>query len=340
MSTGGKILNENKDPKTGKYIGKIQSLINIDEVKLLISQNFTLKNIANKYSISPEGLRKFLIKNNIFYKKKLKYISLSNFFDSDNEKSFYWAGFIAADGSISNKSDFSLSLSLKDIDHLYLFKKYVKTDAPIINFSSKDKIINGIKIKSNKYVSIRFRNKKWLNSFKRFNIIPNKTKVYTIPEQIAINNNFRHFIRGYFDGDGWFSTHKYEKNKEKINWGVCGNLDVILRIKKFLGENCEIEGKPQIIKQKNIYKLIYSNQNDVCNIVNLLWNDSEIYLLRKKNTSIKAFECKNSMRKLFLDKNILLESLKRLKSMNLVAKELKCSKSSIFNYCKKYKLEY
>ena len=28
--------------------------------------------------------------------------------------------------------------------------------------------------------------------------------------------------------------------------------------------------------------MIYSNQNDVCNIVNLLWNDSEIYLLRKK----------------------------------------------------------
>jgi hypothetical protein len=112
-----------------KYINKIK--IDKDYVVQQIKKGITIKEIALNIAVSAECLRQFIIKNNIEYKKKIKYNSDDLFFDKDNEKSFYWAGFIAADGNISEKSDFSLTLKISDVSHIEKFKKDVSSDAPI-----------------------------------------------------------------------------------------------------------------------------------------------------------------------------------------------------------------
>src|SRR6185312_6221316 len=50
---------------------------------------------------------------------------------NDSLESFYWIGFLLADGSFVGKRYIAISLSLTDINHLDEFKKFLKTDNTI-----------------------------------------------------------------------------------------------------------------------------------------------------------------------------------------------------------------
>lgn len=330
-------MNSNKDPITGKYIGILWKA----DKKIIIKKiedGITIKEIAKSLNVTATGLRNFLIKNNIQYKKRIKYSSNSIFFDDDNEYSFYWAGFIAADGCISKKSDFALSLKLSDFNHIEKFKKITSATAPIKILPPRKKIINKVETQTSGTALIRFRNVNWINSLSRFNIIPNKTKTFDIPDSIIKSNLFNHFLRGYFDGDGWFSSVKQNNDKIKINWGICGNFSVLEKIKNNIAKNCDIEGKPYFAKQKNIYRLSYQKQHDVSKIVDYLYNNASIYLDRKYELAQMSKKLDAQTIFLHLDKNKLKESYQRLKSYSLVAKEFDCAKSSIAKYISKYKI--
>ncbi len=268
---------------------------------------------------------------------KQKYFYDIDFFNKDNEQSFYWAGFIAADGNISKKNDFTLSLKQSDLEHIENFKTHIASNAPIKILPPKEKIINGINTKTSGTALIRFRANYWEKSLYRFGIIPNKTKTYHIPNEIINNQYFKHFIRGYFDGDGWFSI-KYKNKKQKLCFGLCGNLTVLQNIQNHLQKQCEIESTPSIYKQKTIFKFEFQSQHDVNKITNYLYNNHTVSLKRKYANSLLSNQCNQATNILNLDKDKLRESYLRLKSYKLVAAEFKCSKSSICNYIKKYNI--
>lgn len=326
-------MNAIKDNKTGKYVGIISKL-DINSILDKISENKTLKQISKELKISPEGLRKFLIRNNISYRKKNKYHCNDLFFNEKNEQSFYWAGFIAADGNISKLGDFTLSIKISDINHIEKFKKITQSSAPINLIKEKQLVINNIKTKSSGIASIRFRNKFWLQSLLRFGIIPNKTRKYDIPNEIINDNNFKHFIRGYFDGDGWLSVRSTYNKKLRFGFGLCGNFSVLEKIQKHLQQQCDIEKLPTIYKQKNIFKFEFNNQYDVWKILNYLYNNSLIFLDRKYELSKMVDKCNTN--RLNLSKETLDILYQRLKSYTKIALVLNCSKSAVAKYCKKY----
>lgn len=315
---------------------KLNDILDKNFIENEINTGLSIKDLAKKLNISSTGLFGFIKRHNINYIKKIKYECNNSFFDINNQQSFYWAGFIAADGSINNKGDFALSLKLADYEHIEKFKSIIESNATIYTISSKEVIINGVETKSSGCATIRFRNKLWLESLKRFNIIPNKTKVYDIPTDILNHELFHHFLRGYFDGDGWFAKSKDKYNTCKIALGICGNLSVIDKIKNKILEKCNIEGTPYLCKQNNIYKLTFAKQHDVAKIIDYIYQDASIYLERKYQTSILAKELDSKTIFLHLDKDKLAESYKRLKSYEKVAEELNCCTSSVFNYIKKY----
>lgn len=296
----------------------------------------TLKAVANYFSINQATIKKFFVKNNIPYTKAINYSHNENFFATNTEDSFYWAGFIAADGNITDKKDFTLSLKQGDYAHILKFKTAINSDAPIKILPPKDKIICGVKTATSGSAVIRFRAKQWAEDFLRFNIIPNKTKTYSIPPDILNNKLVNHFIRGYFEGDGWFS---HVKKLNRFCWGVCGNLDVVENIKELLNNNCDISGSTTIIRQNNIFKLTYSKQHDVSNIIDYIYGEANVYLDRKYQLSKSAKLADEATIILNLDKDKLQEAYFRLKSLALVAKEFGCCKSSIFNYIKKYDIK-
>src|SRR5215469_6517846 len=76
-----------------------QTLDDLGIIKLqeIYQEEQTLMNVAKRLNISLESIRKYFIKNNIDYEKQLVYDVDHDFFGRDNEQSFYWAGFCAAD---------------------------------------------------------------------------------------------------------------------------------------------------------------------------------------------------------------------------------------------------
>lgn len=268
-----------------------------------------------------------------------KFYSCNEFyFSENNEKTFYWAGFFAADGNVSNRGDINLGVSTKDIDHLFSFKTDLASNAPINTLLKKDRIIDGVFTKESFFSLIRFRSIQISADLKRFNVIPNKTKTYTIPKWLINHELFRHFVRGYFDGDGWFTVRKY-KMRQRIGWGICGNFSVVKDIVNYMITNLSLQSNPKIRKQKNIFRIEFTKQNDVLKIVNWMYGESSVFLNRKHKIAKMAEICDKETAILNIKKEDLIESYNRLKSYSLVAKQFGCAKSSISNYMNKYKIE-
>src|SRR5271154_6623378 len=139
-----------------------------------------LRKTAKFFGVSDSYISTLFNKNNIQYNKKVIYECDDDFFSLNNEESFYWAGFMAADGNVSKKSDIAINLSVKDIVHLEKFKKCIKSNAQILTSTSKSKpMIEGRLIKVLPKSQIKFRSRKMAEDLKRFGIVPAKTYIYS-----------------------------------------------------------------------------------------------------------------------------------------------------------------
>ena len=186
-----------------------------------------------------------------------------NYFNKiDTSQKAYWLGFIYADGCISDRRELILHLSNKDIKHLEIFKKHIKSNSPINNCQQNS-------------ISLTLRGKQIIRDLKNLGVIPRKTfiiKYPNIPEDLN-----RHFIRGVFDGDGCL----YKKNEKVRNWSI------YTASKKFKDSIINIIEKETGIKaysyiQNNGYTIRINKKEDVKLIGNYIYSNANIYLKRKK----------------------------------------------------------
>lgn len=207
--------------------------------------------------------------HNILNKSKIKlrkptYISRKmnvdeNFFDKINsEEKAYWLGFIMADGSITGNKTLKIELSNKDYIHLEKFKSAINAEHAIKTYIKNNK----------KYSYIAITNKKIKNDLAKYGIVPNKTHKTFIPK---ISNKLKHhFIRGYFDGDGWVSVYV----------GVAGSKLLIKEIETIFKKMLFIENIKIYERNKTYQFQVYSKENKK-KILNYLYKDASIYLDRK-----------------------------------------------------------
>lgn len=219
------------------------------------------------------------IDNSLLYKSKYgKYYVNQDYFENiDNEWKSYWLGFLFADGCVtikrnsknSNKMDYNLDLTLceKDYSHIEKFKNSLQNDSPI---KEKNIRFNDKNIKSYR---ITICNKKICEDLNNIGCTPKKTFSVKFPN---INEDLiRHFIRGYFDGDG--CIHINIKNNT-VCFSIIGTYDMLNYIKNYFNDN---NIKCKISKNKNIYELRCNNKYDVGEIYKLLYKESNICLDRK-----------------------------------------------------------
>ena len=100
-----------------------------------------------------------------------------------------------------------------------------------------------------------------------------------IPKQLI-----RHFIRGYFDGDGSISCNQYY-NKTQDNYyyvsefNILGTISFVESLSEFLPSS-KYKIKHET-RQTNVYKYRVYNRVDIIKIFHYLYDDSNIYLERK-----------------------------------------------------------
>ena len=128
-----------------------------------------------------------------------KYKCNDNFFSIiDTEEKAYWLGFMYADGYIiSDRDAIGLSLSTEDINHLEKFLASLNANNKISRYTNN---IN------REYARVIIYSNKLKNDLISNGCLENKTFKLDFPN--IDENLVRHFIRGYFDGDGSLSKHK------------------------------------------------------------------------------------------------------------------------------------
>lgn len=196
-------------------------------------------------------------------------------FDSiDTEEKAYWLGFIFADGYIgstptelSKKSvyNFELSLKVEDIFHLEKFKSFISWE--------KDIVTDNIRCR------IMFANKHFWNILNNYGCTPRKSLTLKFPDK-SIFKSFdliRHFIRGYFDGDGCFSRYIYSHT-------VTPRVQ-ILGTPQFLKEIEGIINIPIIYRHDkrhtNDTEIMDFSKESTIQFINYIYKESSIYLDRK-----------------------------------------------------------
>ena len=253
----------------------------------------SIKKCAEKFGLKRWDLSEYLKKNDI--KKHEKMVAIVNgeqyvisrkgshgakkhwfddtFFDLiDTEEKAYWLGFFLADASVSNNGNrITIGLSIRDYDHLHRLKKSLNMTYPIKEF-----------ISSNGYKScmIGFSSENMKEKLMSYNVIPNKKENGKHPFLSLNSNLIKHYIRGFFDGDGCVSeTIRKENGNKRYAIEIASCKEMLTFIKKFLADN-NIK-MSDIREHMSIYAIRTSNNIEIIKFFNLIYKDANIYLPRK-----------------------------------------------------------
>lgn len=199
------------------------------------------------------------------------------FFDENTEESFYWAGFIAADGCVydlkakyGTYKKFQINLSAKDVDHLEKLGKYINSNVRRFSSPKGDKI--------HYKCGLQKQNADLIRSLDRFNIVCRKSFNYIFPEFIKDHELCNHFIRGYLDGDGCW--HKNKVGQHELT--VCGTEPFLNSLKEIFDNIIGRETKNKPSLHNGQYRLIYAGNVQCFNLAKFIYNNSSVFLERKK----------------------------------------------------------
>ena len=212
-------------------------------------------------------------------KMKNKYIFDETFFQEiDTEEKAYILGFVYADGNISNTENdkhYRIRILLKksDSDILEKIKTAIKYTGPIHYRKRKYKNNN---LPEYEIAELSINSKILHTQLMNIGLQPNKTFKIKYPDIPSHLN--KHFIRGFFDGDGSIYLRKNRPNGFRVNV-TCASKDFIQSLSKIILDETQI-ATCNICITKNMYR-IDKDKNDGMKILNYLYKDATIFLERK-----------------------------------------------------------
>lgn len=219
----------------------------------------------------------------------------NHYFDViDNEHKAYWLGFLYADGCISsNRPIINFTLNDKDINHIKAFKQDIESEHKI-------SVRQLVCPKSNKLTvaaTISFTSYNMREQLIAKGCVPKKSLILKFPDKSIFTNSdlVRHFIRGYFDGDGsvFISMEKHWR---------CGTITPVIHYrfagtKEFLEavrDEINLGGRITLTKKDHLYELAYKRRKKLFDFYKYLYKGATIWLPRKRDIFEKHIEEKCS----------------------------------------------
>lgn len=254
------------NPKLDKKIIKLYK-------KLYIGQ------IAKMYHVSYTCIRNILIKHNIELRKRgfcmRKIFFNENFFDIINASyKAYFLGLLYADGYNNNKYSARVTLHKKDIDLL-------KTISSIIKYKGKIHLRKNVceLIMCSSHLTAQLTK---LGCVKAKSLILK----FPTPDQVP-PHLIRHFIRGYFDGDGYLGL---QQNKY-LRVSITSSNNFIKYLEKFLN-NLSIDTNLVCKKGKRYSELYIKTQEGTLKFLHFIYQNKNKMYLKRKYDIYKTFPSK------------------------------------------------
>ena len=245
---------------------------------------YSIRKISKITQVNYVKIKKILLENNIvirdgnFYKSKKVN---EEFFESiDTEEKAYWLGYMYADAYITDKI---IEIKCIDKEQIENFKKSIQSEHKIL-----EKITDQGFSNNTTFYSIRIVSQKMCCDLKKLNATSPK-KFRQVPQ--LPNELIRHFIRGYFDGDGsvYFIFSK-KKNTYETSVSFTGFYPILNYIRNIFIENFNTKANIFPYKNSEVYDYKIGGRNNINDIYNYFYNNANFYMKTKKD---KFFYIKN-----------------------------------------------
>ena len=243
------------------------------------------------------GLKTF--KNDVQSKK---YNCNENYFELiDTEDKAYWLGFLYADGYIQNKTNngnrkLGISLSKKDIEHLNKFNKCIESNYKIKEY----KVGKSGYVEGSPYCRLLITSKKMTDDLIDKGCVEHKTNIIKFPTKEQVPKELiRHFIRGYFDGDGSIYYIKGCKTIEQYSIDFLGTDDFLIGIMNTLINEGIINRKYKFEKRREgqiVSRFRFGGNGAVLRFCHYIYDNTTIYLDRKFDRYQKLLNILDSKR--------------------------------------------
>lgn len=249
------------------------------------NKDISMDNIAINLNISDRAVRRVLKEEGINTRLKNRYILDENYFDCiDTESKAYILGFIYADGFVGDEKFNNIVIAVNDLEILEFIAKEFK-------FTGNIRKTNKGGFENSKCgYSLNFSSKIMASRLREIGLYPNKSLTIDTLPQID-KKLVRHFIRGYFDGDGSIvlshNTSYYKAIDGVIKYIYPTYCFMILGTKGFLEEiikEAEFNyAKIHNTKSEKIKCIKINAKKEFNNIFKYLYDNSTIKLQRKYN---------------------------------------------------------
>lgn len=245
-------------------------------VKAYTKDLLSLEKIQSIFDIDRKLISKFLKSEgvDVYHVTGSKHKLDENFFESiDTQEKAYILGLLYADGCVSTKTNHVI-LCFSEID-IKLLESVRDILAPVNTIRSQIQ-----KISAKDQCRLVVCNSKIKQDLIKHGCVPAKSLILKQPTTVPMDL-MRHFIRGYFDGDGSISK-TLKSRRQTPSWVVeiAGTQDIVSFIQQHLYEQLQVT-KNKIGTIKNIFRVRYGSRKDIESVYHYLYQDASIFLTRK-----------------------------------------------------------
>lgn len=233
----------------------------------LCKEGYTRKEISEELHVTIKTVGNYIRRTGVLPKANKRKPKLNeHFFDViDTEEKAYILGFLSADGYVDgNGRSLCLNLNSKDIDILYKIKNAMNCENPITKSTTKN------------CCRLNMSSKYLVETISRYGIVQNKSR--TLPFPKLEKEMYRHYFRGYCDGDG--CVHKRQVTI------IIGSEFFYNGFVKYLQDsfNMKISASPV----KGYFRVLLSRKD--LDIVMWMYDGAKIYLDRKYKSYIENWK--------------------------------------------------
>lgn len=258
-----------------------------NEVIEMYNNRYSAPQIAKHYDVSSHAVYGLLERNNISRrpasKGSQKYSIREDFFDNIvSEEQAYLLGYLYADGyNDERRRTIRLNLNARDKSMLVRMKSVLGYDGPLHRIT--------IKGRKQEYWRLSITNGRLSRELSRKGCGQAKTFKLKYPD-FLLPPMERHFIRGYFDGDGCVTSLS---SGRKAYFYIIGTEDLCVGVQNVIFRSIGFMGS--VSKRKslrdNLRVLVTANPRHMFSFMQWIYDDAHIYLERKKEkfTRIKEY---------------------------------------------------
>lgn len=255
----------------------------IDLCSLYETGDYNFTDLSELFKVSVTAIKGLLNRRGYVAKSQSelqrKYDINESYFDViDTQEKAYFLGFLYADGcNFPEKNTVKLSLKEGDKEILEKLSLLLQPTKPLC-FGKKQNANS-----SNQYI-LTIYNKHISERLSELGCVKAKTHLIEFPLWLP-ESLYSHFIRGYFDGDGYISSISTKFISSNVSLSIVGTISFCLSVSAITSDmldiNWYIETRHKE-RNNNIRQIRTSGRTQIVRFLDWIYKDASLFLERKK----------------------------------------------------------